>query len=338
MLSYIVRRILLMIPTLIGMTLVLFLLVRFAPGLTTGGGAFGGASGGLRGQAARAESERAMARRLHLVDDQGRKITLPKQYILWLWDSVKGDLGESVQYNAKVSDLIRERLPVTIAMNLISTILVYLVAVPGGMLASVKRGKTFDVMWSFFTLALFSLPIIWIGDMAVGFLANPKFLGWFPSAGAHSTNTDWMTSANYAADYLWHMVLPVLCLSYGQLAYLSKIQRAAMLDNISMDYVRTATAKGLPGFTTVTRHVFRNSLLPMITIFAGIIPSLLSGTIVVETIFSVKGMGDLMVTATFSRDLPIVQGVTFVVSIISLICLLITDICYAIADPRVSYD
>jgi peptide/nickel transport system permease protein len=337
LLSYILRRLVLMIPTLIGMTLMLFVIVRFAPGLTTAGGSFG-AEGAMRGQDARAAAELAMKKRLHLVDPEGKPIALPMQYIYWLWDTVRGDFGESVQYNMKVVELLKERLPVTIALNLVSTLVIYLIAIPGGMLASVRRGKGFDVTWSFVTLALFSLPSIWVGYMLLGFLANPQYLGWFPASGSHATSTEWMTAFDYAKDYLWHIVLPVVVLSYAGFAYLSKIQRAAMLDNLGLDYVRTARAKGLGANAVVTRHVFRNSLLPMITVFAGVIPGLLGGSIVVERIFSIKGMGDLIVTATFSRDLPIVQAVAFVGSVITLICLLITDICYAIADPRVSYD
>jgi peptide/nickel transport system permease protein len=337
MLMYVLRRIALMVPTLIGMTLVLFLLVRFAPGLTTGGGAFS-AGGDMRTQQAREKSEQAMKRRLHLVDAQGHDIPLMMQYIYWMGDTVRGDFGESVQYNTSVSALLRERLPVTLSMNLISTLVIYIVAVPGGMLASVRRGKAFDVGWSLSTLALFSLPIIWVGEFMVGFLGNPQYLGWFPAAGAHSTNTEWMTSMGYARDYLWHMVLPVVCLTYGGFAYISKLKRAAMLDNLGADYVRTARAKGVSGLVVVTRHVFRNSLLPMITVFAWVIPGLLGGSVVVENIFSIKGMGDLMLTATLGRDLPIVQAVAFIGSVITLACFLVADICYALADPRVSYE
>lgn len=326
-----------MIPTLVGMTLALFLLVRFAPGLTTGGGAFS-AGGEMRNQQAREKMEEAMKKRLHLVDAQGHPISIPVQYILWLKDTVTGNLGESVQYNTPVSQLIKQRLPVTLSMSLLSTVIVYLIALPGGMLASVKRGQAFDVGWSFFTLALFSLPIIWIGAMLVGFLGNPQYLGWFPAAGSHSTSTEWMTSFQYAKDYAWHLVLPVICLSYAQLAYISKLQRAAMLDNLGLDYVRTARAKGLSPLTVFTRHVFRNSLLPMITLFATTVPALLGGAIVVESIFSIKGMGDLMLTATLGRDLPIVQSVTLIASVITVLALLVADLAYMIADPRVSYE
>jgi len=337
MLHYILRRLFLMVPTLIGMTLVLFAVVRFAPGLTTGGGAFG-AGGQMRNQQARAAAEQAVKKRLHLVDAQGHDIWLPMQYIYWLNDTLHGDFGESVQYNLPVATLLKERIPVTLSINLVVAFIVYLLAIPGGMLASVKRGKSFDLFWGFGTLALFSLPIMWVGSMEIGFLANPQYLDWFPAAGIHSTNTMWMTFAQYVKDYLWHIVLPISCLSYGGLAFISKLKRAAMLDNLGQDYVRTARAKGLSELTIVTRHVFRNSLLPMITIFAGLIPGLLGGAVVTETMFSIKGMGELMLTAVFSRDLPIIQAEAFIGSVISLICLLITDICYALADPRVSYD
>jgi ABC-type dipeptide/oligopeptide/nickel transport system permease component len=327
MLSYIIRRVLLMIPTLIGMTLLVFAIVRFAPGLTTGGGAM---SENLKTDQ-RAAAEK-IKKRLHL--DQ----PFYQQYFLWMWDSVRGDFGDSIQYNVPVEQLIRERLPVTISMNLISTFVVYVIAIPGGLLASVKRGKTFDVTWSLGTLALFSLPIIWVGAMLLAFFANPQYLGWFPVAGAHSTNTEWFTSGQYASDYLWHMVLPVVCLSYGGFAYLSKIQRASMLDALSQDYVRTAKAKGLPARTIMLRHVFRNGLLPMITVAASVIPGLIGGAVVTERIFSIDGMGNMFVTAVGARDLPIIQAVAFISSVITLLSLLVADICYTVADPRVSYE
>jgi peptide/nickel transport system permease protein len=327
MLTYIARRLMLMIPTLIGMSLLLFVVVRLAPGLTTGGGQTGEME-----QQAQKEIAEKMKKRLHL--DKPMVVA----YGMWLWDTVRGDLGDSIQYNTPVSKLIKDRLPVTVVMNLLSTVVVYLVAIPGGLLAAVNRGKGFDRGWSIVTLALFSMPIIWVGGMLLAFLANPNYLGQFPVAGAHQTDTSWLTSFQYAGDFLWHMALPVICLSYGGFAYLSKMQRAAILDNLGLDYVRTAKAKGLPGRIVLLRHVFRNSLLPMITLFAGIVPGLLGGSIVVERIFSIKGMGDLMVTAVGARDLPIVQAVALIGSVITLLCLLVADLCYALADPRVSYE
>ena len=207
------------------------------------------------------------------------------------------------------------------------------------MLASVRRGKGFDVGWSLLTLALYSLPIIWVGVMMVAkFLANPQYLAWFPAAGTHATNTEWYTSMQYAGDYIGHIILPVLCLTYGGFAYLTKLKRAAMLENLAQDYVRTARAKGLGEWAVVARHVFRNSLLPMITVFATVIPGLLGGSVVVEHIFSIKGMGDLMLGATLSRDIPIIQAVSLIGSVITVFALLLADLAYAMVDPRVSFD
>ena len=147
-----------------------------------------------------------------------------------------------------------------------------------------------------------------------------------------------MTYFQSLGDYLWHIMLAVVCLSYGGFAYLSRQVQASMLDNMRQDYVRTARAKGLKNSTVMIRHVFRNSLLPLITISAGILPGMLGGSVIVEKIFSIHGMGLLGYSATFSRDLPVIQTVALIGSVLTLLSYLITDICYALADPRVSYD
>ena len=355
MLTYILRRLLLMVPTLVGMTLLLFVVIRFSPGVASGSAFAAGAE--MQSTEAREEQILKIKRRLGMVDAQGQPIPMVMQYFYWLGRTVqpematfhigttsfkapwiKVDLGDSMQYRKPVVNLIQERLPVTITLNLIVTFVVYLLAIPGGMLSAARRGKGFDVGWSFSTLAMYSLPTMWIGSLLIGFLANPRYLGWFPSAGLHSTDTTNMAFFDYLRDYLWHLVLPVVVLSYGGFAYLSKQMRASMLDNLSMDYARTARAKGLSGFVVVTRHVFRNSLLPLITIATGIIPGLLGGSVIVETIFSIKGMGELAYRATLARDLPVIQALGLVSGILVLFSYLITDICYALADPRVSYD
>ena len=165
MLNYIFRRLLLMIPTFIGITLMLFLIVRFAPGLT-GGGAFG--EGGMRDtQESRLEAEKTMLRKLGMLDENDQKISPPIQYARWLWRALRLEFGDSIRYNMPVSTLITERVWITATINLLSVIVVYLLAIPGGLLAAVKRGKWFDQSWGFFTIALFSLPVIWIGSWEV---------------------------------------------------------------------------------------------------------------------------------------------------------------------------
>jgi ABC-type dipeptide/oligopeptide/nickel transport system permease component len=336
MFSYILRRLLLMIPTLIGITLMLFLMARFAPGLT-GGGAFG--EGGAR--ANREDRERAileMYRKLDMVDEHDHMLPLYQQYARWLWHACHLEFGRSVKYGEKVSTLLLDKLPVTVTMNIIEAFLVYLVAIPGGMLAAVRRGKYFDVGWGVGTIALFSIPVILSGNLAIYYLANPQHLAWFPPGQLHSLDVATAGFWVYTRDYLWHLVLPVFVMCLGGFAYTSKMMRASLLDNLSLDYVRTARAKGVGPARVISHHVLRNSLLPMITIFAQVLPALLGGSVIIESIFSIPGMGQLGLTATLSRDLPILQAVTFMGAIISMLCYLLQDICYAIADPRVSYD
>jgi len=325
-----------MIPTLVGMTFLLFAIMRFAPGLTTGGGEY--SSGMMSSRQAQQAEQQMMSKRLHLVDQNGKPISLPMQYIYWLRDTCEGDFGTSVQYNQPVMDLIKQRLPVTLIINLISMVVIYILAIPAGMLAAVRKGGVFDHIYAFGSLALYSLPVIWVGSMLLGFLANPQFLNWFPSAGIHSTNTDNMTYLQYVGDYFWHIALPTLCYTYGSFAYLSKQVRASMLDTMHQDFVRTARAKGLSEPVVLIRHVFRNVLLPLITITGMSLPGLLGGSVIVEQIFSIDGMGRLAFQATFARDLPVIQTVALIGSVLTLFSYLLVDICYAIADPRVTYD
>ena len=184
--------------------------------------------------------------------------------------------------------------------------------------------------------------------MLIGYLANKQHLKWFPTAGLHDLQADTMpflpawTEAGFQRGWLldmaWHLVLPVVCLTYGGFAVLAKLSRGALLENLSADYVRTARAKGVPESQVLFRHAFRNSILPLITVAASIIPSLMVGSVVIENIFSIQGMGKLGVDAAFMKDRELVMGVTLIGGVIGLLSELIRDLCYAIADPRVSYE
>ncbi|MFM9171096.1 MAG: ABC transporter permease [Phycisphaerales bacterium] len=259
------------------------------------------------------------------------------------------DLGVSFSRNRPVADLILTALPVTLLINLIAFPISYLVAVPTGVLASVRRGGWFDVASGFLFLGLYSIPTVLAGVFALGFLANQQYLGWFPVSGLHDSAAATMTflpftddagtwHRGYLLDTVWHVALPVLCLVYASFAVLSKQTRASMLDNFNADYVRTAKAKGVPRNDVVLRHVFRNSLLPLITMFVGIFPAMLAGSVVIERIFTVPGMGSLILEAIDLRDREIILANTFMVACVNLLALLLADILYAAADPRVSYE
>ena len=260
------------------------------------------------------------------------------------------DLGWSRTKNRPVASLIAEALPLTLLINVVAFPLIYLISIPTGMVAAARRGSLFDVITGGLFIALWSIPVVWAGVLAVGFLASNQYLGLFPVAGLHSTDASFMTflpsyatsgeggfQRGWLLDLLWHLVLPVTCLVYAGFAVLSRQTRAAMLDNFNADYVRTAKAKGVPRRDIVLRHVFRNSLLPLITMFVSIFPAMLSGSVVVEKIFSVPGMGSLMLEAISLHDAEIMLANTVMIGCVSLLALLLADILYAIADPRVSY-
>ena len=259
------------------------------------------------------------------------------------------DFGVAFSKNRPVWDLIIEALPVTLLINLIAFPISYFIAVPTGVIASVRRGSWFDTLTGVLYLSLYSIPTVLAGVFAIGFLANNQYLGLFPVSGMHDTAADTMAflpstndagvyKSGWLLDVVWHIALPVLCLTYGSFAILSKQTRASMLDNLSADYVRTAKAKGVARNDVVVRHVFRNSLLPLITMFVGIFPAMLGGSVVVERIFSVPGMGSLVLDAISNNDRDLILADVLMIAAVNVFALLLADILYAVADPRVSYE
>lgn len=257
------------------------------------------------------------------------------------------DLGRSFSSSRPVSQLIAEALPITLLLNVIASVLIYMIAVPSGILAATRQGTTLDTGMGALFVALWSFPIPLAGVLAIGFLSSNDYLGWFPTAGLHSSGAERMTflptvvdgewTRGYLLDALWHLCLPVACLVYGGFAVLSKQTRAAMLDNFNADYVRTAKAKGVQSRHIIFRHVFRNSLLPLITMFVSIFPAMLSGSVVIETIFSINGMGRLTLDAIYQRDREVILATTAIISAVNIAALLLADVLYAMADPRITY-
>jgi peptide/nickel transport system permease protein len=258
------------------------------------------------------------------------------------------DMGVAYSRGRPVRELVLTALPVTLLLNAIAFPIIYMIAIPGGMLAAIHRGSTLDVGLGGVFIALWSVPTVLAGTLAIGYLASPDYLGGFPVAGLHDAEAsgmqflpDWSGGEfrrGYVLDTLWHVCLPVLCLVYTGFAILSKQTRAAMLENFNADYVRTAKAKGVADRDITLRHVFRNSLLPLITMFVTIFPASLAGSVVVERIFSIPGMGSLIIEAISLRDRELLLANTLMVAAVNLLALLLADILYALADPRVTYD
>ena len=460
MLTYLTRRLLLMIPTLLGITLVVFTVMVASPGGLS-------VQSLVDTQGLEPEARKALEdyyNKLYGLDQPA-----PVQYLRWLnnispigfttddtgsingFSFAKGsDFGRSFTYGRPVTELLKERVPITLLLNILSIPIIYIVALTIGVRAATKRGETFDVSSSFIMLALWSVPTMLAGVLLMGYFSNDQYwhifptsglnyreaydmpflphweyvgqpvkllllivfgafigalfsikvkepyrslalgglgllLGWL-SASSMAGNPSWVTMAliavsvgalfywlgtteydsfrtlstgmlgmllgaiiatqtmqgefvrGFLVDRIWHLILPVVCLTYGSFAFLTKLTRTAVLENLLSDYARTARAKGVSERDVMWRHVFRNSLLPLITVSAALLPGLLGGSVIVESIFSIDGMGKLGVEAVKAKDRELVLSLTLVSGVLTLVGYLIADIFYAIVDPRVSYD
>jgi len=460
MLTYLARRLLLMIPTLFGITLVVFVVMAASPGGLS-------VQNLVDTQGLEPEARKALLdyyNRLYGLDQPA-----PVQYLRWLnnispvgftrdadghidgFSFIKGsDFGTSSIYGRPVIDLLKERVPITILLNVLSIPIIYLIAITIGLRAATKRGETFDVSSSFIMLALWSIPTMLAGVLLMGYFSSDQYWHLFPTSGLsyreaydmpfmpHWGNASdpikfvfdillgafslvllsmkgtkriraislgllgiilgWLFAGlmagepsmmmkslwalaiggllyglgnmeyasfrtltlgmigmllgamiavatmqgdfvrGFLVDRIWHLVLPLVCFTYGGFAFLTKLTRTAVLENLLSDYARTARAKGVSENDVLWRHVFRNSLLPLITVSAGLLPSLLGGSVIVESIFSIDGMGKLGVEAVKAKDRELVLSITLISGFLTLIGYLIADLFYAIADPRVSYD
>jgi len=317
-----------MIPTLLGITIVVFAISRIAPGDPV-------SSATVRGEQSDVGQTDIRTARMRLY---GLDKPIHIQYANWLWRVVRLDFGDSIKHHRMVSELIKERLPITLTLNLMSFIIIYAVSLPMGVLAALKHGRLFDRASTVLFLALWSLPVMWVGQILIGYFTGPTFKNWFPPAGLSSNYADQMPYLSWLADRLWHLVLPVLCLTYTGFAYLTQQTKAAVLSNLQADYVRTARAKGLPEISVICKHVFRNSIIPLITIMATLLPAMLGGSVIIEKIFSIPGMGLLAFEAVSSRDYNVVMAIATMAGVLNLVGLLLADIAYAIADPRISFE
>ncbi len=245
-----------------------------------------------------------------------------EQYLIWLQSLVRGDFGESlVRRGVPVRDMILEAAPVTAFLNIVSLALAALLAIPAGIIAGVRRNSFFDYITAFFSTLGVSIPTFWISLMAIILFA--VILGWVPVYGLK-------TWKGY--------ILPVAILTIEQMALLARVMRGATIETLSQDYVRTARAKGLAERLVVVRHAVRNALLPVVTVLGLSIATILSGTIVIETIFALPGIGRLFIDSLGRLDYQVVQSLVVVLSALVVFANLITDLVYAIVDPRIRFD
>ncbi|HEX9146077.1 MAG TPA: ABC transporter permease [Candidatus Binatia bacterium] len=338
MASYALHRLLLMVPTFIGITLIGFLVMRFAPGdpaeLRAAGGLRGAAGAGLSLEKRGAVDE-AMA---EWRAQYGLDRPLYVQYGVWLKNLFTANFGESFKDNQPVWNKILERVPVTVKLNVLSLLLVYLVAIPLGIYSATHTNSLGDQATTLAAFVLFAVPLIWAATMAIVFVCGGDFLYLFPPAGLKSLDysAGWPLWLKFK-DQAWHLFLPVVLMSYDGFAGLSRYMRASMLDVLGQDFVQVARAKGLRERVVVFKHVLRNSLIPQVTMLASILPGLLGGSVIIETIFSIPGLGQLGYESVLARDYPTVMALFTVSAVLTLVGILISDLLLAAVDPRIAF-
>jgi peptide/nickel transport system permease protein len=326
MISYLIRRIALGLLTLLSITFVVYALIRHMPGtpLTT--------DPAVMDPAAMLKPEEiARLNRLYGLDKPWHEA-----YFVWLSNVVRLDLGRSIPQNNKpVTQLIVERMPATLLLSITSLVLTYLLSIPIGLWATVRSGTFRERVVSTLLYMLYSLPSF-VAALYLQLLFYSK-LGWLPLFGMRSDHYETLSTAGKAWDLMLHAILPVVCFTYGSLAYYSRFIRANMQEAIRQDYIRTAKAKGVPPGRVIWHHAFRNTLIPLVTLVGLTLPHLLSGAVILEQIFSWPGMGRLFFEAILQRDYDTIMGLVLMFSTLTLLGQLLADVLYAVVDPRITY-
>jgi microcin C transport system permease protein len=360
--AYILRRLLLIIPTLFGIMLLNFAIIQFAPGgpverimhqIEDGGGTTatgrftggGDASGGSATDAGSAQGGYRGSQGLEqeLKDRLTRQFGLDKppwqQFLLMLWNYARFDFGESFFRSVSVTDLIVEKMPVSISLGLWTTLLSYLVSIPLGIAKAVRDGSRFDAVTSGIIIAAYSIPGFLFAIILLVLFAGGSFLQWFPLRGLTSDNWAELSLLAKAADYFWHIALPITAMMISGFTTLTLLTKNSFLDEIRKQYVMTARAKGLSERRVLYGHVFRNAMLIVIAGFPGAFISVFfTGALVIETVFSLDGLGLLSFESVVNRDYPVVLGTLFIFSLMGLVVKLISDLTYVWIDPRIDFE
>jgi peptide/nickel transport system permease protein len=326
MFQYLVRRGAISLVTLLLITMVIYALIRNIPGtpLTVDMGMMN------PGRMASAADIKRFER-LYGLDKP-----VYEAYFIWLSNVVRGDFGRSIpKNNQPVLGLILSRLPATLMVTVTSLLLTYLFAIPVGLWSTVRSGTTTERIVSTMLYMLYSLPAF-VAALYLQLLFYSK-LGWLPLFGMTSDNYATLSAGGKMWDLFRHALLPIVCLTYGSLAYYSRFIRANMQEVIRQDYIRTAKAKGVPPGRILWHHAFRNTLIPLVTLIGLTLPQLLSGAVILEQIFSWPGIGQLFFESISQRDYDTLMGLTLMFSMMALLGQLLADVLYAVVDPRVSY-
>jgi len=342
--SYILKRLLLMIPTLLGIVLITFVITQFVPGGPVeqmvaqlqgrdAGGEGPATTGGYRGRQGVDAKRIEEIRKLYGFDKPAHE-----RFVQTLGQFARFDLGRSFFLNKDVSQLILEKLPVSISLGLWTFLLVYLISLPLGIAKAVRAGTHFDAATTFIVLLGYAIPAFVMGVVLLVFFAGGSFFQWFPLRGLTSLNWHELSLFGKITDYFWHIALPVTAMTLGGFAVITILTKNSVLEEIRKQYVLTARAKGVDERNVLWKHVFRNALIPIMTGFpAAFVGAFFGGSILIETLFSLDGLGLLSYESVIRRDYPVVLGSLYLFTIIGLLARLLRDLGYVWVDPRVKY-
>ncbi len=344
--SYVLKRLLLMIPTLLGILTITFVVVQFVPGgpveqmvSQLQGNIMGGGEGpavsdsGYRGRQGVDANRIEEIKKLYGFDKPAHE-----RYFQMIARFARFDLGKSFFHNKDVWQLILEKLPVSISLGVWTFLLVYLISLPLGIAKAVRSGSRFDTLTTFIVLLGYAIPSFVMGVVLLVLFGGGSFVQWFPLRGLTSLNWAELSLFGKIADYLWHIALPVTAMVLGGFAVITVLTKNSVLEEIRKQYVLTARAKGLDERGVLWKHVFRNAMIPIMTGFpAAFVGAFFSGSLLIETLFSLDGLGLLAYESVIRRDYPVVMGSLFLFTIIGLLTTLLRDLSYLWVDPRVSF-
>lgn len=337
--DYFLRRLLLVVPTLLGITIIVFAVTRLVPG----GPLERAIMEAQQLDAASGISQQSAGQGMAISEEQLNKLKeyygfdkpLLASYFDWLGKVLRGDLGTSYRYNEPVWDVISDRFPISLYYGLTTLVLTYAVCIPLGVVKAIKHRTVIDNATSVLIFIGYAIPGYVLGSLLLLYFSVR--LEWFPMGGFVSYDFQDMSVGEQAMDLLRHSILPLTCYMVGSFAVVTMLLKNHLMDNLAADYIRTAIAKGVSFKQAVTRHAMRNSLIPIATTFGQNITLLVSGSFLIETIFDIDGFGLLALTAIVDRDYPVVMGVVFLSSLLLLIGNILSDLLVAVVDPRIRF-
>jgi microcin C transport system permease protein len=339
MLSYILKRVGLMIPTLLGALTVTFIVMQFVPGGPVEQIlAEARAGAGAQGAGYKAGRDIDAKQREQLMKQYGFDKPAHERYLKMLADFARFDLGKSFLQNKGVWELIKEKLPVSVSLGLWTFLISYTISIPLGVAKAVREGTRFDAITTFGVLLGYAIPGFVLGVLLIVLFAGGTFYDWFPLRGLTSDNFDELSAWGKVKDYFWHLTLPLTCLVIHSFAVVTLLTKNTFVEEIRKQYVLVARAKGLSQDRVLFKHIFRNALIPLVTGFpAAFIGAFFTGSVLIETLFSLDGLGLLSYESVVRRDYPVVLGSLFLFTLLGLVVKLLSDLLYTVVDPRVQF-